>query len=90
MDYFAGIDASLETANVCIVDGDGVVVLEEKVGARIVGCYRSAMPIECAAELGRPSLLNPSCPPASIDAEHAKKHERIRAHAASRGRQERS
>ena len=33
MDYFAGIDASLETANVCIVDGDGAVVLEEKVGA---------------------------------------------------------
>src|SRR4030095_8549525 len=33
MDYFAGIDASLETANVCIVDGDGAVVLEQKVGA---------------------------------------------------------
>lgn len=34
MDYFAGIDASLETANLCIVvDGDGAVVLEQKVGA---------------------------------------------------------
>jgi len=30
MNYFAGIDASLETANVCIVDGDGAVVLEQK------------------------------------------------------------
>src|SRR5215468_4965935 len=50
--------------------------------ARTVGCYRLAMPIECAAELGRPSLLNPSCPPVSTDAEHAKKHERIRAHIA--------
>jgi transposase len=33
MDYFAGIDTSLETANVCIVDGDGTVILEQKVGA---------------------------------------------------------
>jgi transposase len=33
MDYFAGIDASLETANGCIVDGDGTVVLEQKVRA---------------------------------------------------------
>lgn len=33
MDYFAGLDASLETVNVCIVDGDGTVLLEEKVGA---------------------------------------------------------
>jgi hypothetical protein len=27
------IDASLETANLCIIDGDGAVVLEQKVGA---------------------------------------------------------
>jgi transposase len=33
MDYFAGLDASLETVNVCIVDGDGSVLLEQKVGA---------------------------------------------------------
>ena len=33
MDYFAGIDASLETANLYIVDGDGAVILEQKVGA---------------------------------------------------------
>ena len=33
MDYFAGLDASLETVNVCIVNGDGSVVLEQKVGA---------------------------------------------------------
>jgi len=33
MDYFAGLDVSLETVNVCIVDGDGTVLLEEKVGA---------------------------------------------------------
>ena len=32
MDYFAGIDASLETVNVCVVDGDGAVILEQKVG----------------------------------------------------------
>jgi transposase len=33
MDYFAGLDASLETVNVCIVDGEGSVLLEQKVGA---------------------------------------------------------
>src|SRR6202167_5698432 len=33
MDYFAGLDVSLETVNVCIVDGDGSVLLEQKVGA---------------------------------------------------------
>jgi transposase len=33
MDYFAGLDASLETINVCIVDGDGTVLLERKIGA---------------------------------------------------------
>jgi len=31
MDYFAGIDGSLETANICIVDQDGTVLREEKV-----------------------------------------------------------
>jgi transposase len=33
MEYFAGLDASLETVNVCIVDGDGSVLLEQKIGA---------------------------------------------------------
>ena len=33
MDYFAGLDALLETVNVCIVNADGSVVLEDKVGA---------------------------------------------------------
>jgi len=37
------------------------------------------MSIEHVAKLGRSSLLNPSCPPASSDAEHAKKHELVRA-----------
>jgi len=32
------------------------------------------MSIEHVAKLGRSSLLNPSCPPVSSDAEHAKKH----------------
>lgn len=41
MDYFAGIDVSLETANVCIVDGDGAVVLEQKVGAEPQGICRA-------------------------------------------------
>lgn len=31
MDYFAGIDGSLETANICIVDQDGTVLREQKV-----------------------------------------------------------
>ena len=33
MDYFAGLDASLETVNVCIVNEGGAVLLEQKVGA---------------------------------------------------------
>jgi transposase len=33
MDYFAGLDVSLETINVCIVDGDGSVLLEQKLVA---------------------------------------------------------
>jgi hypothetical protein len=40
--------------------------------------------IEHVAKLGRPTLLNPSCPPVSSDAEHAKKHELIRAQVAER------
>ena len=31
------------------------------------------------AKLGRPILLNPSCPPTPPDVEHAKKHEPFRA-----------
>jgi len=33
MDYFVGLDVSLETANVCIVDQDGSLRLEQKVDA---------------------------------------------------------
>jgi hypothetical protein len=29
MDYFAGLDASLEAINICIVDGDGSVQASE-------------------------------------------------------------
>ena len=44
MAYYAGIDASLETVNVCIVDGGGHVLLERKVEAEpeaIVSLLRS-------------------------------------------------
>jgi transposase len=33
MTFYAGIDASLETVNVCIVDGDGSILLERKIEA---------------------------------------------------------
>jgi transposase len=33
MDYFAGLDVSLDTINVCIVDGNGTVLLEEKIAS---------------------------------------------------------
>lgn len=33
MTYYAGIDASLETVNICIVDDEGTVLLERKVEA---------------------------------------------------------
>jgi hypothetical protein len=41
------------------------------------------------AKLGRSSLLNPSCPPVSSDAEHAKKHELVRAQVADRAKRKR-
>ena len=34
MDYYAGIDASLETANICIVDSAGVAALADMDPAR--------------------------------------------------------
>jgi transposase len=43
MSYYAGIDASLETVNVCIVDEEGNVLLERKIEAEpaaIVGLLR--------------------------------------------------
>ena len=33
MEYLAGLDISLETTNICIVDGDGAVVKEAKVAS---------------------------------------------------------
>jgi hypothetical protein len=47
------------------------------------------MSIEHVAKLGRSSLLNPSCPPMSSDAEHAKKHELVRAQLADRAKRKR-
>jgi len=44
MSYYAGIDASLETVNICIVDQEGGVLLERKVEAEpeaIIGLLRS-------------------------------------------------
>lgn len=44
MKYYAGIDASLETVNVCIVDCEGSVLLERKVEAEpesIIGLLKS-------------------------------------------------
>ncbi len=50
MDYFAGLGASLETVNVCIVDWEGVVLLEQKVGAEPRGIVslvkRSGRPVK--------------------------------------------
>ena len=47
------------------------------------------MSTEHVAKLGRSSLLNPSCPPVSSDAEHAKKHELVRAQLADRAKRKR-
>jgi len=45
MEYFAGLDVSLETVNVCVVDEDGNILLERKVDAEpdtIVTVLRSS------------------------------------------------
>ena len=57
MDYFVGLDASLETVNLCIVDGDGNVLLEQKVGSE-PGCPAALRPpIEADRVGGRPNLV---------------------------------
>ena len=33
MDYFAGLDVSLEMTSICIVDADGIVLKEAKVAS---------------------------------------------------------
>jgi transposase len=48
MTYYAGIDASLETVNVCIFGDDGVVVLESKIEAE------PSMIIETLKRFGEP------------------------------------
>ncbi len=35
MDYYAGLDVSLEGTSVCVVDGDGAVVHEAKVATEV-------------------------------------------------------
>ena len=37
MDYFVGLDVSLETVNVCIVNDTGDVLLEKKIAAGASG-----------------------------------------------------
>jgi len=36
MEYYAGIDVSLEASSVCVVDGSGKIVGEAKVARRFV------------------------------------------------------
>ncbi len=35
MDYYAGIDVSLEASSVCVVDGAGKIAREAKIQSRI-------------------------------------------------------
>jgi hypothetical protein len=39
MEYYAGIDVSLELSSVCVVDAKGKVVKEAKVGSDPDGAY---------------------------------------------------
>ena len=52
MEYFAGLDISMEETRVCVVDREGVVDHEEKVGST---------PEAIAASLERRRLVGASC-----------------------------
>ena len=43
MDYFAGLDVSMEETHVCVVDRDGAVIHEVKVPSTPSVCARSAV-----------------------------------------------
>jgi len=43
MEYYAGIDVSLEASSVCVVDGSGKIVREAKVPSERSARYRSAV-----------------------------------------------
>ena len=51
MDYYAGIDVSLEQSSVCVVDATGKIVCEAKVAL----CQEDAKASCCARDGGRPS-----------------------------------
>ena len=58
MEYYAGIDVSLELSSVCIVDAKGKIVKETKVesdpNALVAFLHGLAMPINCIGlEAGR-------------------------------------
>ena len=83
MDYYAGIDVSLETVNICIVDQDGAVLSEEKVAAEpeaLIGAFgRFGKPLKrVGLEAGRLStwlykgLRDAGLPAIMVETRHMK------------------
>ena len=52
MEYFAGLDVSMEETHVCVVDRDGVIVHQAKV---------PSTPADIEAELAKRQLAAASC-----------------------------
>ena len=53
MEYFAGLDVSLETVNVCIVNAAGDILLEKKIAARASSHCSSAERLRFAIQAHR-------------------------------------
>jgi hypothetical protein len=58
MDYYAGIDVSLEQSSVCVVDATGKIVCEAKVASE-----PELRPAQCAGDAHRAGPCRSGCMP---------------------------
>jgi hypothetical protein len=61
MYYHAGIDVSLETANICVVDGAGTVIRELKVEASLEALTRPPGSVSGDARCGSGGIVAGLC-----------------------------
>ena len=66
MDYYAGIDVSLELSSVCVLDGSGQIVREAKVASEpeALATFLASLDLPLARVAWRPGLCRSGCMPA--------------------------
>ena len=66
MDYYAGIDVSLELSSVCILDASGQIVREAKVASKpeALATFLACLTCRSPASAWRPVLCRSGCMPA--------------------------